>query len=392
MSTARAIDSFRLRRDDDGLVALEFGWHGAAPAGAGGDGTPGDPAAAFVVSQRIVMPELTAWRLADGLAQALRRPLATSPEAVPPPAPAPAAPTPPGRVGATVLDLGADEVLRRRGTTPVNHPPDPVAEVADRLRAAVREMAPEHYEERSFRVAPQSLQANRFLLSVGARQLPAQALERAWAIAAALGLPAALRAQVEASFAGADHLHFGFEGEPGRVMCKLYFERTVTGLAAARARETGEPALQYEAIKWNVATGAHVLSRYHWHAGLSVSGIAARVAELTAGGPDEMCTLTQAVLDLAAPRVAAERLLLLEVTESGAPRRSFDLNLYDAQLLVRDLQPVLFRMRELFGIRPGEFQALYDQIKNRPLGHLAGGIHRDERPFFNVYFGGRRQT
>lgn len=402
MSSLPEIDAFRLRRDAHGQVLLEFGRREvAAQADAAAPG--------FIVHQHIAMPELTAWRLLDGLSQALQRPLAgltesaaTAPAPAAQPAvpvaptaePAAAAPTPAvptGRVGASLLDLGADEVLRRRGTTPLNLPPDPMAEAADRLRAAVREMAPGHYEERSFRIAPQSLQANRFLLSIGARQMPPQALERAWAVARAMGLPEALRPQVEAAHAGADHLHFGFEGEPGRVMCKLYFEHSVDGLAAAQARASGQPVLQYEAIKWNVDTGAHVISRYHWHAGLSVPGIAARVAEITAGGPPALRELAQAVLDLAAPRVAPERLLLLEVTEAGEPRRSFDLNLYDAHLQVRDLQPVLFAMRDLFEIRPGQFQALYDQVKGRAMGHLAGGIHRDGRPFFNVYFGGQRQ-
>ena len=38
-------------------------------------------------------------------------------------------------------------------------------------------------------------------------------------------------------------------------------------------------------------------------------------------------------------------------------------------------------------LRPGQFQALYDQINALPLGHLAGGIHRDNLDFFNVYYG-----
>ena len=44
-------------------------------------------------------------------------------------------------------------------------------------------------------------------------------------------------------------------------------------------------------------------------------------------------------------------------------------------------------MREHFGVRPGQFQALYDQIKNKPLGHVAGGVHRNGKEFFNIYYG-----
>jgi hypothetical protein len=35
---------------------------------------------------------------------------------------------------------------------------------------------------------------------------------------------------------------------------------------------------------------------------------------------------------------------------------------------------------------------LYDQIKGKRFGHVAAGIHRDGRPFFNVYFGGTRHA
>ncbi len=392
--TQGPIDTFRLRRDDEGRVLLEFGERGAHA----GDGAPADPAAAFVLRHRMAMPELAAWRLVEGLAQALGRPVALADEMAASAAPPPAAAAPASasavakRVGATVLDLGVDESLRQRGITPLNLPPDPMAEAADWLHNAVRAMAPGFYQERSFRVAPQSLQGNRFLLSVGSRQMPADALERAWAIARHLGLPAAVRPEVETAFARADHLHFGFEGEPGRVICKLYFERTVTGLEAEQARLTGEPALQYEAFKWNIASGEHVVSRYHWFAGLPVMGIAKRMADICADAAAPVGEMALGVLDLAASRLPPERLLYLEVSEPDQPRRSFDLNLYDSQLLVRDFQPLLYAMRDHFEIRPGQFQALYDQVKGKRMGHLAGGIHRNGQAFFNVYFGGVRQA
>lgn len=380
------IDSFRMRREDDGRIALEFGSRAEVSPGA-----PAGPAAAFALSHRIVMTERAAWRMVDGLARALGRPLSSASAAAPPAAP-PAPPAKPARVGATVIDLGTDATLALRGTTPVNLPQDPMAEKADWLMNAVREMAPEHYQERSFRIAPGSLQANRFLLSIGSRQMPPEALERAWAIARHLGLPAALRPEVEAAFARADHLHFGFEGEPERVICKLYFERTVSGLEAAQARETGQPALQYEAFKWNTATGETVRSNYHWFAGLPMVAIAERMDVLCADADAVVGAMARAVLDAAASRLPPERLLYLEVVEPGQPRRSFDLNLYDAELTVRDLQAVLFSMRDHFAVRPGQFQALYDQIKTRRMGHMAGGIHRNGQPFFNVYFGGTRRA
>lgn len=370
------MDSFRLRLEGDGRVALEFGRRGAAPP----PGVPADPATAFVVSHRVVMSTTTAWRLVEGLAQALGRPVAPAAAQV-------------ARVGATLLDLGDDEPPSKRGTTPVNAPPDPVAKKSAWLIAAVRDMAPKHYQERSFRIAPHSLQANRYLLSINARHKPADALERAWSIARQLGLPAELRSQVEEAYAWSDHLHFGFEGEPVGVIYKLYFERVVPGLEAAQARETGQPALQYLAFKWNADTGEHVVSQYLWRPGLSVAEIGKYIDEIWRGAQAALPTMSRVVLEQAASRLgASQRLQYLEVTEQGQPRKSFDLNVYDARLLVRDLQGVLNDMRDHFGIRPEQFQALYDQIKMCPMGHLAGGIHRNGQPFFNVYFGGSQHT
>lgn len=388
-------DSFRLRADAQGQVVLEFG-HLAQPTV---PGVPIDPATAFVASDRIVMAPDVARRLVDGLGLALGRPVPPAEEklpapaaAAPPPAPLRQPPRAALRPGARVLSLdsGADPSLRQRASTPLNASPDPAGETAAWLMNAVTEMAPGHYQERSFRIAPQSLQAHRFLLSISARQMPADAFERSWAICRHLGLPASLRTEIEAGFLRADHVHFGFEGEPGKVMCKLYLERTVSGLEAAQSRQTGEPALQYVAYKWRPDGLQHVVSHYRWFAGLSPAGIEERLTRLCGAQSPALFELARSVLDTAAQRLPPDRLLYLEVSEQGQPRQSFDLNLYDARLLVRDLQPVLFAMRDHFELPPGQFQALYDQIKSRPMGHLAGGIHRDGQAFFNVYFGGTR--
>ncbi len=387
----QAIDTFRLRLDEHGQVVLEFGHAGAGPV----TGIPADPAARFVPSDRIVMTPDAARHMVDGLALALGRPLAPIVvAAAPPPLPAKVPYTAPARPGARIVSIetDVDESLRRRGTTPLNAPPDPTGEKAAWLTKAVRDMAPASYMERSFRIAPKSLQANRFLLSIGSRELPPDAKARAWAICTHMGVPPGVQARFDAEFDRADHLHFGFEGEPGKVICKLYLERTVTGLEAARSRETGEPALQYVAFKWNTERDEYFVSHYRWHAGLSPGAIEQRLAALCAAAPPAMLEIARTVVDAAAARLPAERLLYLEVTEEGQPRHSFDLNVYDARLQVRDLQPAMFAMRDHFEVRPGQFQVLYDQIKTQRMGHLAGGIHRDGQFFFNLYFGGARQT
>ena len=47
-----------------------------------------------------------------------------------------------------------------------------------------------------------------------------------------------------------------------------------------------------------------------------------------------------------------------DTREHELKRRSFDLNFYDAGLLIEDLRPQLARMRQQFAIRPDQFRAI----------------------------------
>ena len=183
------------------------------------------------------------------------------------------------------------------------------------------------------------------------------------------------------------------------MICKLYLERAVAPDEAARAKASSEGVLQHLAFKWDLQNGTHVVTRYLWHPALSVEGIERRLANVYRDRDAEFSIATaKAVLQVAASRTPAERLQYLEVEESENDRRSFDLNLYAAGLQIKDLQRVLYGMREHYGVRPGQFQALYDQVKTKMLGHLWAGpsqrprllqrlLRRGGWPRFSAQFG-----
>jgi tryptophan 7-halogenase len=355
---ANAADAFRLSVED-GQVVIEFGRGGRG----GGDG------AEVVLTDRVVLDSVTAQRLRHGLREALARPapaaLATTAE--------------PDPVASLAGPSGT-------GATPLNLPPDPAAEAAARLLERLRGLDVPYQYERSFRLAQGSLQANRFLASINRADLGDSARERALAVAQALGMPATALAAAHERFHDAHCLHFGFEAGDAGLMCKLYLERQVPTDEVVRAASLGEGVLLHLAYKWLIDGSAHVVTRYDWFPGLSPQGMDARMRAVYGAQADgEAAAIACATLALAAAREPA--LQYLEVHEPDNGRRSFDLNLYDAGLQVRDLLPLLLRMRDLYGIRPGQFQALVDQIRHRALGHLAGGMHRDGRDFFNVYYG-----
>jgi len=346
-----------------GDVVLEFGR--VAQPGSGAAQT------SVAVSQRIVLPLETARRLHLSLGEALAphaaRLRAAAAQALPP-------------------EHAANAV--RPAPAGARAAPDAAGERAALLQRLVGELGVPFQHERSFRVAQGALHANRFLLTVDRRGIGGDVPSRVLDICRRLAMPEAAQAQARERFATASCLHFGFEGDAGRVVVKLYLERAVSPEEAQRAKARGEPALLHVAFKWEPDSGAHVVTEYLWHPALSAGEIGARLAShVYQGGDEGSLAIARAVLELAASRVSAEKLQYLEVQEPGNGRRSFDLNLYNAKLTVKDVQPQLQAMRERCGVRPGQFQALYDQIKGKVLGHLAGGVHRDGRDFFNVYYG-----
>ena len=355
MKASRA-DAFRLAAEGD-AVAIEFG-HRNTAAGV----------TTIALTDRVVLERDTARRLLHGLREALAR----------------RAPLP-----VEAQTTAADNSFSGPtgpGAVPLNLPPDRVAQTSARLLERIRELGAPFQHERSFRLSASGLQGNRFLASLNVADLGPQAADRTLAIARELGMPAAAEAAARQQFGSALCLHFGYEATGDGILCKLYLERQVPADEAARAAAETSSVPLHLAYKWDVDSGRHVVTQYDWFPGLTAQNIAARLQLLYAGAADaDAARIAIETLSLAAARTTS--LQYLEVHEPDNGRHSFDLNLYDADLAVRDLLPLLLRMRDLYGIRPGQMQALVDQIRTRALGHLAGGVHRDGRGFFNVYYG-----
>ncbi len=354
-------DAFKMSVEGESVV-IEFG----RGAGLGPAGQPN-----VAVTDRIVIPSGVAQRLMMQLDDALKPHAAALRLAQ-----------------AQALPPGQAAVAARPGpAAPARPPADESGTRAAQLIRLVGELGVPHQYERSFRISQGSLQANRFLLTFNTRDVTGDPRARVLAICDSMGMPAAAHQAAEAAFGMADCLHLGFEGDAKSIVCKLYLERSVPPEEARTARESNQPVLLHLAFKWDLLRGEAVTTRYQWFPGLSAAGIEDRFARVYGANPGPSLEIATALLREAAAKVAAERMQYLEVEEVENDRRSFDLNLYNAKLLVRDAQPLLYRMRDHFGVRPGQFQALYDQIKGLALGHLAGGVHRNGADFFNLYYG-----
>ncbi len=353
-------DAFKLSVDGDNAI-LEFG-HGA------GHTATGEPRVA--VTERMVMPLALVHRLAIQLDDALRPHMAglrlAQAQALPP---------------------GQAAVAARPGAAPARPAPEEAGNRAAELIRMVGALDAPHQYERSFRISERSLQANRFLLTFNARDVAGDARARVLDICDRMAMPEAARAMAEARFDMATCIHLGFEGDADSIICKLYLERAVAADEAREARADSRPVLLHLAFKWDILKGQAVTTRYHWFPGLDAQQIEARLDHVYGGAAGPSVDIARAMLHQAAGKVAAAKMQYLEVEEAENDRRSFDLNLYNAALQMKDIQPLLTRMREHFGVRPGQFQALFDQVKALPLGHLAGGVHRNGKDFFNLYYG-----
>jgi hypothetical protein len=276
---------------------------------------------------------------------------------------------------------------------PSSRAPAPAGvEDSSRLLSAISALGAPYVLERSFRMRAGELLSNRFLLSVGRPDNGSASDERLSRAFRDIGLPEPFVAAAQENLERARCVHFGFEGDGETPRLKVYLE--VGGEEHAKPPEEEdpdampEPVLEHIAYKWKPgADDAGVVGRYWWYPHMTAEQIKRRVAGVYHGDTPESQAIAFEVIALAAGRMPERDIHFLEIEEEGNPRRSYSINFYDADLKVRDLYAILGRMRTLFDVQPGRFQALYDQIKMRRFGHLAGGVHRNGQDFFNVYYG-----
>jgi tryptophan halogenase len=262
-----------------------------------------------------------------------------------------------------------NDVLRRHQASAVPRHPDPEA---DRLLRLVADLGTRYAFEHSFRIGGGSLLANRFLLSIDARAVSDKPDQGIRGLCDRLGMPADFLEATQKHLPSAKFVHFGFEkSEKGRLY-KVYLEFEASSNDEAKPGVPGpDPLLLHLAFKWD-----------------TVGEIAARLSRLYGGDEaGESLQIAHDFLALAASRGTDADLQYLEVSEDDTGRRSFDLNVYDVNLTVEDLHPLLVKMCRVHAIPSDRLDALYLPIRTRRLGHVAGGIHRQGEDFFNIYYG-----
>lgn len=242
--------------------------------------------------------------------------------------------------------------------------------------------------ERSAKFEDHVFLEDRFLLSVHRTAFGANPLERIASIGAEFGAPEEIVRAFGSALTGADVVHFGYEGAFGSQVYKIYFEYAGRTRAAMEARDA-EATLVHLAFKWDRLDPARRAStRYVWKPCRTRADVEAGVRRLTP--PSEASRALRcaiALLDRAAPLAQSEGVVMIEVEEPGNPRRSWDLNVYDAQLRLRDVAAMIDLAAREFHAPLPRVDAILGGDGRPALGHLSGGVGRSGREFVTVYYG-----
>jgi hypothetical protein len=271
--------------------------------------------------------------------------------------------------------------------TPIDHE---AGEKAGLLFRLVEGLNVEVGFEQSFKIVDANLLDNRFLLGVSKEAIGSRADDDLTSVCSLMGMPEKLLDIFRHYLPQANYVHFGFEQTKQSAVYKVYLE--FWGALKEEIRESDQrpgPALLHLGLKWDVfnPTG-QVLTRYTWHPWLSPQEIMQAVTGVLA--PHTEATPKQAadeLISMAVARAPYRDILYLDVTEEGNPRRSFDVNVYRANLRIEEVYPLLSVLCRRHSIPFDTFHSLYDRIKTKRLGHLAAGVDRNGKDFFTVYYG-----
>lgn len=256
--------------------------------------------------------------------------------------------------------------------------------VAAAFKAAFAASGEPYGYELSCKLVPGRLLAERFLISIHkdaflpggpgaflASDVTDQVPEAVWQWLAA-GLP------------DADILHFGYEGSDKPVL-KIYLEDAGAFAYGLQHDPQGKICV-FDALKWNDQLQP-VSSQYQCRPELSANQLQALVRRCFTAEQYQAEALAQAWLQRAMQFLPAEQLLMLEVSEPGSPRCSFDLNLYDLEQTVSDWADLIRTTWSVQGLDAAELDAFLQQHGQQQLGHISAGTGRNNEVFFTLYFG-----
>ena len=262
-------------------------------------------------------------------------------------------------------------------------------EKSDQLQELIFQLGVPYVSERSIKVVEGTVLTNRQLYSLHKSVLGDEPKATLKDIFSHIAIPEECTELIDSHFAAADNIHFGFEESTKGITYKIYLEfadRFWRAMESGAGNDSG--LLVHLACKWAPDNpDSMVVTRYRCQPSLTFLEISDKLSAIYRHCDSEIpLDISTGFLTHISSKMPVEDVFFTEVEEEGNPRCSYDVNVYDADLTVSDIKPYLSRMWQHFNIPADESRKIYAGLKNEKLGHVAGGLDRENRGFFSFYF------
>ena len=239
--------------------------------------------------------------------------------------------------------------------------------------------------EQSVRMSPKILETRRCLISFSHAEAGHETADDVQQICRAMNAPDTFLRSIARFINAAAFVHFGFEYSGATRIGKCYLE--LPSPAPTQPRHTGR--LQFLGFKWSLQNSSiAVVSRYKSSIAQDWFEVKSLLLEAT---DQKLRPILESLLQQLHPsdQNASEIYPLLEISEEGSDRRSWDLNVYDGHWSLGQMQSTLLTAVETLQIPHHDFFPWILPIASSALGHIATGIGRNGEPFLTVYYGAR---
>jgi len=243
--------------------------------------------------------------------------------------------------------------------------------------------------ERSFKFFQKTLLWGRLLLGFQRKSISQEPHENILNICKRIDMPVDFLETFQQSLADSNIVLFGFERNEKNCIYKAYLEFADRITQAIKENpESPEPVIIHRAFKWDASDNSRkTTATYTCFPLLTAHEMLERLVTFYSGDQGGPFSLVKSVLRIAATRTDPKSFLYFEASEPNNPRSSFDINMYQADLRLGELYPLLLQICWHYGIPYDEFNAHYEPAKTQKFGHLTGGVDREGRDFLTVYFG-----
>ncbi len=225
------------------------------------------------------------------------------------------------------------------------------------------------------------LVSDRGLFSIPIAALGADAPEQTVSLCQQWGAPSLVTDGVARYFPCAAHVHFGIELADGMRTAKCYLEPPAFGDATP---DDDRSPIRFLGFKWSDRPASTpVLSRYTEvaHATWSTAESAVERVLSAAFRPavQQLLTATRA------GATDSAGINLLQVSDEGSERLSYDVNCYHQSLSIQSLAAEIAAVSDSFQIPAALRDAWLHRLTDHCLGHIAFGRDRQQRDFVTLY-------